>query len=357
MKVREIVLRILERPLKTPYPLSYRTFDSFHPILVEARDDDGRVGWGEGHIVPGSSVETPDEGWSFCRDKAARIVGLDVDEAITSIVADKALSKIATTALVTALEMLDGDSLLDAAQETRLPLLAPINAKDGAAIADEVEARLSEGYRTLKIKVGKNVDADLERVATVQAVVAGRASLRIDANRGFDRDQGIRFATGLDADGIELFEQPCDAEDWDSNAAVAAASPVPLMLDEPICDIADVERAAAIDGVGLCKLKLRRFGGLGALADALHRVRELGMEPVLGDGLACEIGGWMEACVARSTIRNAGEFNGFLKPTTGLFIRPMPFADGAVTIPAGFVPEIDRRRLDAVTVKSERFRA
>ena len=94
-----------------------------------------------------------------------------------------------------------------------------------------------------------------------------------------------------------------------------------------------------------------------ALAEALHRVRDLGMEPVLGDGVAGEIACWMEACVARSTIRNAGEFNGFLKPTTGLFIRPMPFADGAVTIPAGFVPEIDRRRLDAVTVKSERFRA
>jgi hypothetical protein len=34
------------------------------------------------------------------------------------------------------------------------------------------------------------------------------------------------------------------------------------------------------------------------------------MEPVLGDGLS-EIGCWMEACVARTTIHNAGEFNGF----------------------------------------------
>ena len=37
------------------------------------------------------------------------------------------------------------------------------------------------------------------------------------------------------------------------------------------------------------------------------------MEPVLGNGVASEIGCWMEACVARSTIANAGEMNGFLQ--------------------------------------------
>jgi hypothetical protein len=35
------------------------------------------------------------------------------------------------------------------------------------------------------------------------------------------------------------------------------------------------------------------------------------MEPVLGDGLGIELGCWMEGCVARTTIRNAGEFTGF----------------------------------------------
>ena len=63
----------------------------------------------------------------------------------------------------------------------------------------------------------------------------------------------------------------------------------------------------------------------------------------------------MEACVARSTIRNAGEFNGFLKPAEGLLVNPMPFADGTLTVPAGFIPEINRDRLEAVTVESERF--
>lgn len=84
-------------------------------------------------------------------------------------------------------------------------------------------------------------------------------------------------------EGIELFEQPCAADDWESNAAVARVSPVPLMLDEPICGLSDIDRAADIVGVDYLKLKLKRFGGLGELHRALNRVRELTMEPVLGD--------------------------------------------------------------------------
>jgi L-alanine-DL-glutamate epimerase-like enolase superfamily enzyme len=357
MTLHEIIVRRLELPLAVPYPLAYGTFEAFHPILIEVRDEVGGVGWGEGHVVPGSSLETPDEGWVFCLEHAARLLGSDTAPALAAIWADVGTSKVAATAMATAIEMLRGNPRLEVEDETRLALLAPVNAKQAGAIGDEVEERLAGGYATLKVKVGRDVDADLARVAAVQAAAGGRARLRVDANRGFDREQACRFAAGLDPAGIELFEQPCAAEDWEANAAVAEMSPVPVMLDEPICEIADIERAATIPGVGLCKLKLRRFAGLDRLAAALGRIRELGMEPVLGDGLAGDIGCWMEACVARSTITNAGEFNGFLKPSQSLLTEPMAFEGGVMVLPAGFVPEIDRARLAAATVVEERFAA
>ncbi len=58
MKLGEVILRKVCLPLIRPYVLSYRTFDEFEPIIVEVRDGNGRVGWGEGHISPGSSSET-----------------------------------------------------------------------------------------------------------------------------------------------------------------------------------------------------------------------------------------------------------------------------------------------------------
>src|SRR6266851_1102526 len=73
MKLHALTLRTVRLPLIRPYVLSYRTFTEFEPIIVEVRDSDGRTGWGEGHISPGSSRETREGGWTFCRDHAAAI--------------------------------------------------------------------------------------------------------------------------------------------------------------------------------------------------------------------------------------------------------------------------------------------
>lgn len=344
-RLRSLVLRQICLPLHTPYKLSYRNYTEFEPIIVEATDEFGNVGWGEGHISPGSSAETREGGWAFVQKFGREIMGMGLTDSITHVTRHMAESKVAATSLITALEMARGHKLLDVDADTRLPLLTPFNADTEEGIEKEVNQRLEQGFRTFKIKVGLDVEADIRRFAIIQKHAAGRATLRVDANRAYSREDGIRFASSINPDGVELFEQPCDSDDWDANAAVAAASNVPLMLDEPICELEDIERAATIEGVGFCKLKLKRFGGLDLLKESLDAVRENGMEPVLGDGLSSEVCCWMEACVARHTIRNAGEFNGFLKPSGRLFANPLTFEDGAIVMPAGYTPSMDRDKL------------
>src|SRR5215472_4456971 len=126
MRVQEIVLRTVQLPLIRPYVLSYRTFTEFEPIIVEVRDGDGRVGWGEGHISPGSSSETRDGGWTFCREHAAAMIGKDSSETKAVVARDVAASKVAATALLTAIEMLEGHPLLTVDRDTRLPAAHPI---------------------------------------------------------------------------------------------------------------------------------------------------------------------------------------------------------------------------------------
>jgi L-Ala-D/L-Glu epimerase len=355
MRLREIVLRTVRLPLIRPYVLSYRTFTEFEPILVEVRDSDGRIGWGEGHISPGSSRETRGGGWTFCREHAAAIIGKDAYAAKAIIAGNLNNSKVAATALLTAIEMLEGHPLLTVDQEVRLPLLTPFNSSTPGDIEQEIEQHLKDGFRTFKIKVGKSADDDARRVKLIQQAIASRATIRLDANRAYSEADACRFAAGLDPAGIELFEQPCPAEDWEANAKVASVSPVPVMLDEPICELSDVRRASAIANVGFCKLKLKRFGGLDLLREALDAVREWGMESVLGDGLSSELGCWMEACVARVTIRNAGEFNGFLKPKVRLFADPLRFVAGELVLPSGFTPTINAAVLAAHETACERF--
>jgi enolase-like protein len=212
-------------------------------------DDDGRVGWGEGHISPGSSSETRDGGWTFCREHAAAVIGKDSREAKNIIARDVAASKVAATALVTAIEMLEGHPLLTVDGDTRLPLLTPFNSSAPGDIAREIEHRLKDGFRTFKIKIGKSWEDDARRVKVIQQAIAGRATMRLDANRAYSQADACRFAMSLD---------PTDIEDWEANAMVASVSPVPVMLDEPICELADVKRASVIANVGFCKLKLKR---------------------------------------------------------------------------------------------------
>jgi L-alanine-DL-glutamate epimerase-like enolase superfamily enzyme len=340
-QIEVVVLRVLKLPLFQPYRLSYRTFDEFEPIVAEVRLDDGRVGWGEGHISPGSSKETREGGWQFAQDLAGAIKGSPAADARQAILSASVRSPVAATALVTAIEMALGDPLLAPAAALSMPLLTPINRTNLDEIPAEIEELLAEGFRTFKVKVGKSVPDDLARVRAIQDAVAGRATLRLDANRAFDREQALAFVRGLDPATIELFEQPCATEAWDDNAAVAAASPVPLMLDEPICSIDDIERAGTIPNVGFCKIKLKRFSGLQRLRAALEAIRDRGMGPVLGDGLSSDICCWMEACVGAGIISGAGECNGFLKTRDRLLSPSLSFADGHVHVPAGYRPRIE----------------
>src|ERR1041385_6083177 len=128
MKLDTLTLRTVRLPLIRPYVLSYRTFTEFEPIIVEARDADGRIGWGEGHISPGASSETRQGGWEFCREHAAAAVGKDTVQAKAMIAANLNASKVAATALLTAIEMLEDHPLLRIDREVRLPLLTPFNS-------------------------------------------------------------------------------------------------------------------------------------------------------------------------------------------------------------------------------------
>jgi len=347
--VHRLLLRRVRVVLHTPYRLSYRTFTEFEPFLVEARDADGRLGLGEAHISPGSSKETREGGWAFCAELLPGLHGLPVAEARRRVLAEAHRSPAAATAIVTALEMLGEHHALTVPYTVRHALLTPVGATEPGAIEAEVERWIQQGFTTLKVKVGKDVTADLDRVRRIQAQASGRARLRLDANRGFDRAQAIRFATALDPAGIELFEQPCPTEAWDDNAAVAAVSAVPLMLDEPICALDDIKRAGGIPGVRFCKIKLKRFSGLGRLIEALDAIRAHGMGAVLGDGLGADLSGWMEAMAGHGRIHGAGEFNGFMKLETGLLADPIPVDGSIMTIPAGFVPRLDPASVEART--------
>ena len=168
-----------------------------------------------------------------------------------------------------------------------------------------------------------------------------RAAIRLDGNQGYRTEQALEFVRRMSPQAIELFEQPCLDRDWEAAVQVARLSPVPMMLDESIYESTDIDRAGRLQAARYIKLKLVKSGGLSSLLDDLQRITQHGMQRVLGNGVASEVGCWMEACIAQSTINNAGEFNGYLKPTDRLFQQPLSFANGCLVLPANFWPALD----------------
>lgn len=340
-KIAEIRLQRLSLPLTVPYKLSFGPVTAFDTVLAHVTDDDGRTGVGEATILTGYTPETIDGCWRAMQRIAAEMTGVSLDQAKAVALTRHHDAPFSVTALVTAVEMMEGHPILTEAAGADVPLLAILSATDEAGIEAEVARHAADGYKTIKVKIGWNVDDDLKRTAFIQSVLPDGVSIRIDGNQGYSRDDGIKYARTVSPEKVELLEQPCHMDDWDAAEAVAAVSNVPVMLDESIYGEAEIHRAADLGSVSYVKLKLMKAGSLDALDAQLRLIRDLGMKPVLGNGVAADPGCWMEACVAHRLIDNAGEMNGFLKPRQAIFSAPMTVTGGCVRVPDAMPDLID----------------
>lgn len=338
-RLTEIRIERLSLPLVVPYKLAFGPVQAFDSVIVFIKDDEGRMGFGEATILTGYTPETIDGCWEAMGNLAHQCIGVTTEEAKASCINMHKPAPFTATAMASAIELLENADVFKTDEETPVPLLAILNAMDEKGIVEEINRHADAGYKTIKVKIGWEVESDLKRVAFIQSHLPEGVRIRIDGNQGYTKEDGIRFASTIDPHSIELLEQPCHMDDWDAAKAVGEASSVPYMLDESIYGEDEIKRAADLGCVQYIKLKLMKAGSAERLIKELQLIRDLGMTPVLGNGVAADPGCWMECCVARTMIDNAGEMNGFLKPVQSIFEQPMQVRNGNVILPPGR-PEI-----------------
>lgn len=330
-----LLIAKLSLPLTVPYRLSFGEQRQFDVLLVGAVSEQG-TGWGEATILPGYTDETIAESWTIATQLAQRCKTTGEVSAQANAFLHRA--PFTATAFLTALNWLDGHDTLK--RTGRFQLLGTVNCKgdDRPKLEKEIEFLLNHGYKTLKVKIGWDPEADLRQVGIVRQCAAGRAKLRLDANQGYTRDQAQYFLKKLDPTDIELVEQPCAAGDWDSASSLKGVGAAPLMLDESIYTLDDIDRAALLGCADFIKLKLMKLGTLEILEKGLHQIADRGMKAVLGNGVATDLGCWMEICVGLGCVSTAGEMNGFLK-TPARLLKPSLRCEGA-TVVLEDVPQI-----------------
>jgi L-alanine-DL-glutamate epimerase-like enolase superfamily enzyme len=145
------------------------------------------------------------------------------------------------------------------------------------------------GFRALKIKVGKDVDADVRALEAIGRAAPG-ARLRVDANAGYTAEEAIAVAAACERLGlgssIECWEQPCAAADLDGMGKVARAVRAPVIADESVTSFDDFVALARGRYAGGVNLKLAKLGGV------LPALR-LGLA-ARAEGFALMIGGMVE---------------------------------------------------------------
>ena len=109
-----------------------------------------------------------------------------------------------------------------------------------------------------KLKVGR--DDDEERVAAVREAIGTWPALRLDANGAWTVDEAVERITALEANDLELVEQPCAT--LPELAQVRKRVSTPIAADESITGPDDVRAAAAEGACDAVNVKLASCGGV-----------------------------------------------------------------------------------------------
>jgi mandelate racemase len=130
-------------------------------------------------------------------------------------------------------------------------------------LADEAEALLAEGFRAIKLRVGRDDFAqDLAAVRAVKQRVGDRATLMCDFNQRLTVNEALRRARALDGEGLHWIEEPVRHDDYEGCAAVAAAVATPIQAGENLVDTHEMARAIALRSLDFVMPDVQRIGGV-----------------------------------------------------------------------------------------------
>jgi D-galactarolactone cycloisomerase len=104
---------------------------------------------------------------------------------------------------------------------------------------EEVEARISEGFGMVKLRIHEDEEADRRQISRVADAVGERVRIAVDANQGWrvsaiadaprwDLDRALRTAELCSEVGVEWLEEPLPMDAYDRLCELRSRSTVPI---------------------------------------------------------------------------------------------------------------------------------
>jgi muconate cycloisomerase len=282
-------------------------------MLVRVADEQHHIGLGEASVTSVWSGETQAGAIALVREVLAPLVvgadpfdtewiGRRLDKAAFANSFAKAALEMALLDLqgqilgVPLYKLLGGRDVLPPGGDKGIRLKFVIGAEEPAVAAERAKKMVSQGWKSIKVKVGRQGDprVDAARLSAVRDAIGPNVFLSVDANGGYSVDQAVYAAAKFEKLDVALFEQPTRRGDHTAMAEVRRCCGIPIMADESVFtaqDALDVIRAGAADVLSLYPGK---HGGV-RNTQAIARLAEAA-------GIPCTIGSNLEREVATAAM-------------------------------------------------------
>ena len=336
-------------PLVGPgYANAYVTKKVQKSVIVRVVGADGSFGLGNIDPSPGYSLETVDQSLAALRGRLVQVVcGLDaanphrvvdaMDHALPGFLDAKAAIEMACVDLASRRLGIAVHRYLGGALVHRVSFNAWIGMLPPGEAAAEARKWFDAGFRSAKIKVGSDVNADRDRVQAVREAVGPTMKLRADANAGYRAEQAIALARMIERFDMQLLEQPVAAEDLAGMARVRNAIGIPVMADESITDHASLIAVIRANCADIVKLKVMKQGGLLKCRRMIETATAADLEVVIGHGFGLGINTMAEIMVASTSdcVLEGLECVGPLKTSDDIVTTKLDLSSGSIPVPDG----------------------
>jgi L-alanine-DL-glutamate epimerase-like enolase superfamily enzyme len=278
----KISCKEFELALKHPFSISKFTRTST-PLLLLKLNYEGIIGYGEASMVPYMG-----ESYATAHEFLARVDFNQFVHPFNFKEIHDYLNKLAPgnpaikAAIDIALNDLNGKILNKPCYqifESDLAKMPVTSYTVGIDTPEVIREKLkdAEGYKVIKVKLGR--DNDKELINTIRSVTD--LPLYVDANQGWtDRKQAIDMCYWLHNQGVLLIEQPMDKNNLDGNAWLTQRSPIPIIADEAVQRIGDLDSLkGAYHGINI---KLMKSAGMYEAHQMILKARSFGMKILIG---------------------------------------------------------------------------
>lgn len=301
MKITDIKLGHISVPLRTPFKTALRTVNSIEDIIIKIETDTGHVGYGE---VPPTGVITGDTTEAIIGAIEGHIkkaiVGMDIED-LEAIMLKLDKSLVGNTSAKAGIDIAIYDLFGQLYNAPVYKLLGgyrkeiitdiTISVNDPEEMARDSMEAINRGYKTLKIKVGKDSNKDIERMNAIRKAVGYNVDLRIDANQGWKPKEAIYVLNKMEDAGlnIELVEQPVAGYDIEGLKMVTDNVSIPVMADESVFSPRDAIKILEMRAADYLNIKLMKTGGIHNALKICSLAEIYGVECMIGCMLEAKI--------------------------------------------------------------------